>query len=189
MRLTEINAEIGLPWGLGKVGGTWRPDEAERLAAWELLVELATRITLTELRPGEGLLRESLNSLHAIFGITREILRRYGPNVARASSGESTPISFGVLAIAVLNGGIRPLLTYWHPTLADYEQRRPTTTSSIEWERTWDRADELRDELDIVRNLLTAFAGIIAEVCDARPVSNSLVFKVPNPPGQLRPRG
>ena len=71
MQLAEVNAEIGLPWGLGKVGGTWRPDEAERSASWELLVELTTRVSLSELPPGEGLLRESLSSLHALFGLTR----------------------------------------------------------------------------------------------------------------------
>jgi hypothetical protein len=111
MPVTEINAELGLPWGLGKVGGTWRPDEAERSAAWELLVELATRVALTKLRPGDGLLRESLTSLHGLFPITRDILRRYGPSVVKVSADRGF-VSFGVLAISVLNGGIRPLLSF-----------------------------------------------------------------------------
>lgn len=180
--LTEVNAELGLPWGLGKIGGTWQPDDSERSAAWELLVELATRVALTKLRPGEGLLRESLSSLNGLFPITRDILRRYGPGVVKASAEEGF-VSLGVLAISVLNGGIRPLLSYWHPTLSDHEQRRPSGTSAIEWERNWSRAGDLRHDLETVQSLLMTFAGLIAEVCNARPLIQPLWLSVPDPPG------
>src|SRR4051812_39335975 len=142
MQLREVNAELGLPWGLGKVGGTWTPDEEERNAAWEMLVELSTRIALVNLRPGQGLLREALTSHYSLFAITREILRRHGAATAQPDPRRGSTVSFAALAISVLNGAIRPLLAYWHPTLADYEQRRPSEISSIEWERLWERADE-----------------------------------------------
>jgi hypothetical protein len=182
MPLAEVNAEIGLPWGLGKVGGTWRPDEGERLAAWEMLVELSTRVSMADLRPGEGLLREALASLHALFDITRDILRRHGPSVAKSSSAHGR-VSFGFLAIAVLNGGIRPLLAYWHPTLLDHEQTRPSGVTAIEWERSWSRVADLRADLAKVRELLTTYAGIMADVCDARPLLVAVDFRVPEPPG------
>jgi hypothetical protein len=41
-----------------------------------------TRIAVVSLGPDEGLLREALASLHSLFAITRDILRRYGPNIA-----------------------------------------------------------------------------------------------------------
>src|SRR5438876_4543781 len=57
--------------------------DVERRAAWKLYVELNTRIATQPLRPSEGLLREALSSLYAIFGITRDILKEAGPGVAR----------------------------------------------------------------------------------------------------------
>jgi hypothetical protein len=68
------NVELTLPF-LGKVSGQWAPDEAERQAAWEMYVELATRITIQPLAPGEGLLREALTSYYSLFATTRTILR------------------------------------------------------------------------------------------------------------------
>jgi hypothetical protein len=184
MPLEEVNAEIGLPWGLGKVGGTWRPDDAERAAAWEMLVELSTRISLAELRPGEGLLREALTSHYALFGVTRDVLRRHGAATARSDSARGGTVSFAALSISMLNGAIRPLLAYWHPMLRDYEERKPAQISSVDWERRWDRAEVLRRELADVRSTLLAYAGLIADVCDARPVLGAIGFTPPHPPGQ-----
>ncbi|MCM3689051.1 hypothetical protein [Kocuria rosea] len=184
MPLEEVNAEIGLPWGLGKVGGTWRPDDAERAAAWEMLVELSTRVALAELRPGEGLLREALSSHYALFGVTRDLLRRHGVATARPNFVQEGTVSFAALSISMLNGAIRPLLAYWHPVLRDYEERKPWEVSSIDWERQWDKAEVLRKELADVRSTLMAYAGLIADVCDARPVLGAINFNPPCPPGQ-----
>lgn len=43
-----------------EISGTWEPDEAERRAAWELCVELITRVAVVKLGTAEGLLREAL---------------------------------------------------------------------------------------------------------------------------------
>jgi hypothetical protein len=51
--LTEMFRECG-----------WKPNDAERDAAWERYVELATRIAVVPLRGGEGLIREALTSLY-----------------------------------------------------------------------------------------------------------------------------
>jgi hypothetical protein len=184
MALEEVNAEIGLPWGLGKVGGTWRPDDSERAAAWEMLVELSTRIALAELRPGEGLLREALTSHYALFGVTRDVLRRHGAATARPDFARESTVSFAALSISMLNGAIRPLLAYWHPMLRDYEERKPAEISSIDWERQWDKAEILRKELADVRRTLHTYAGLIADVCAARSVLGAIDFKPPCPPGQ-----
>ena len=68
--------------------------------------------------------------------------------------------------------------------LRDYEERKPAEISSIDWERQWDRAGVLRKELADVRSTLLAYAGLIADVCDARPVLGAINFKPPQPPGQ-----
>lgn len=81
-RLVEVNVALELPY-LGRIAGVWKPDEEEQNAAWELYIELMTRVSVAELSPHEGLLRESLSSLYGIFTTTRQILRTHGPTVAR----------------------------------------------------------------------------------------------------------
>src|SRR5208282_2714291 len=98
-----------------------------------IYVELATRISIVELQPEEGLLREALGSLYSLFGTTREILRKYGPTVGKPK-GEGR-LSFGLLAVAVLNIVLRPVLSKWHPVLEDYESTKPAGMSPSEHER------------------------------------------------------
>lgn len=161
-RLAEVNVELQLPY-IGKIGGVWQPDEREQDAAWEMYVELVTRISVTELQPGEGLLRESLSSLYSIFTTTRQILREHGPSVARPKGdGE---LSFGYIAISVLNFALRPVLTKWHPLLLDYEHRREASVSPLRHEEAWERATELRQVLNQVRCVLIDYAGLLAQIC------------------------
>src|SRR3954454_6461879 len=96
-RRKQFKVSLNLPFGLGGVEQTWEPNDAERRAAWELYVELATRVATVSLPADAGLQREALTSLYALFGVTREILRRYGPEVAQPKDTGSA--SFGTLAV------------------------------------------------------------------------------------------
>jgi hypothetical protein len=159
--LKSIEVSLNLPWGLGGVKGTWAPDEHERDAAWEMYVELITRVAVEELGPGEGLLREALTSLYSLFQTTRGILREHGPSVARAKGGGD--YSFGQLAVIILNEVLRPLLAKWHPLLSDWESRRPSDVSQLEHERRWPENAGLREELDAIRPTLSQYAAMLAD--------------------------
>lgn len=89
----------------------FKPDPTTRKAAWELYVELVTRVAIEPLQLNHGLLRESLSSLYSLFPTTRQILRQAGPGVGASRH------SVGGIAIAVLNKGLRPFLAKWHPLL------------------------------------------------------------------------
>jgi hypothetical protein len=89
---------------LGFLEGEFNPHDADRAAAWELYVELLTRITTQYLAPEDGDEQAALESVYVIFPLTREILRRHG-----SGSGE-----FAKLAIPVLNQMIRPFTAKWH---------------------------------------------------------------------------
>ena len=161
VNLSEVNVELTLPF-VGKLSGKWQPDENERAAAWEMYVELVTRISVAELGPDEGLLREALSSLHALFEITRGILRAHGPVVAQPKG--KGPYSFGYLAVAVLNTVLRPRLAHWHPLLLDHENGKPAATSASAWEQQWPHGAELRQEIVRTRAELTAYADLLAQV-------------------------
>ncbi len=145
--------------------GGWEPNQAERDAAWELYVELVTRVSVVGLGPDEGLLREALDSFYSLFGSTRDILRKYGPSVARPS--RRTSLSFGNIAVEVLNRVVRPMLATWHPRLERYERACPEDVSVAEHERNWTQAAELREAIDATRVMLVEYASLLGEVCGA----------------------
>ena len=93
-----------LKLNLGFLQGEFAPRDPDRAAAWELYVELLTRITTQHLPPADGDEKTALESVHALFPLTRDILRRHG-----SGAGE-----FAKLAIPVLNQIIRPFTAKWH---------------------------------------------------------------------------
>ena len=65
--------------------------------------------------------RDTLTSIHDVFDLTRNILRKHGADASKGSAGN---ISLAVIAVRVLNEVFRPVLSKWHPTLTEYESRR-----------------------------------------------------------------
>ncbi|MFN0179285.1 MAG: hypothetical protein ACKVZ0_10840, partial [Gemmatimonadales bacterium] len=167
MPLKKVTFALRAPFG--EIGGEWELDRVEQEAAWEMYVELATRVTVVPLGADEGLLREALTSFYTVFGSTREILRRHGPAVAKVpkTADDTGKHSFGYIAAWVLNGAVRPLLARWHPLLEDWEAQRPLTTSRRDHERAWAHHDDLRAEISAVRSVLTDYAWILAQACEA----------------------
>lgn len=162
-KLTSIKVSLSLPY-IGSIEGTWEPDEKEKSASWEMYIELITRISIVELKPDEGLLREALSSLYSLFDTTRGILREYGPSIARPK--KESNLSFGFLAVAILNTVLRPVLAKWHPLLLHHENMKPASQSPFEHEKQWNMNKQLRQELKQVRNILLQYANLLAEVAE-----------------------
>ncbi|WP_438486828.1 hypothetical protein [Streptomyces sp. S186] len=179
-RPAEVAVKFTVPF-VGEISGIWRPDDAERKAAWELYVELITRVSVIELGPTEGVLREALSSHYTLFTTTRDILRRYGPDVApRSRQGQ---ITFGSLAVTVLNAVVRPLLTRWHPALAEHEAARPSGTAPQRHEHEWEYEAELREELRTSRQALAELARVLAEVAGAADLLDPRSPRLPDQAG------
>ena len=165
-RLANIRINLKIP-GFGGISGTWEPDEAEIRAAWELYVEMATRSPLGGFSPQEGSAREALNSIYSLFDTTRAILRSYGPAVACPKGG--LKLSFGYLAISMLNHVLRPLLTEWHPRLQQWERENPTLT-----EMDWPGRSDLLEALGSTESLLRQYAKLFTEVAEVPELTEEL---------------
>ena len=76
----------------------------DRDAAWELYIEMLTRIVTQPLPSESGDEATALDSVYSLFGITREILRRRGRRT----------VQFSKVAIPVLNQIVRPFTAKWH---------------------------------------------------------------------------
>jgi len=152
-KLTSV--KIKIPW-VGEA--EWNADPKERNAAWSLYVELVTRISVQALPANEGSLREVLTSLHSLFDSTRQILKAAGPDIGASIT------SVGGIAIAVLNRGIRPFLSRWHPALSDWELRRDASLSPGEHERKWPELNHFRSELSKLRVDLESYSEGLATI-------------------------
>ena len=73
-------------------------EDADREAAWELYIEMLTRIVTQPLPSEVGDEQTALDSVYSLFATTREILRRRGRDT----------IGFSKVAIPVLNQVVRP---------------------------------------------------------------------------------
>jgi hypothetical protein len=104
--------------------------------------------------------REAMNSLYTLFGTTREILREAGPDVGASRE------SVGGLAIAVLNKGLRPFLSKWHPVLQVWEAKRAGDRSPKEHESMWVEEQIARRELSILRCELEIYAHALAQLAE-----------------------
>jgi hypothetical protein len=151
---------VSLPFGIGSA--EWEADPTERNAAWSLYIELVTRIAVQFLEVDQGSLREALNSLYSLFSSTREILREAGPNVGASRN------SVGGISIAVLNNGLRPFLSKWHPLLQDWEAKRASDLSPKEYEENWVDEPQLRNELLALRMDLEKYSNALAEIAGVK---------------------
>lgn len=103
--------ELFRRWGLSSIKLNvgfaeleFEPTEDDMTAAWDMYVELLTRITIQPLEEGTGDEATALTSIYALFDITRAILKEKG----RLAS------NFAKVAIIVLNQVIRPFTARWH---------------------------------------------------------------------------
>ena len=75
-----------------------------RKAAWDLYIEMETRITTQPLDPKHGDEETALKSVFSLFQTTREILLKQGPDC----------VVFAKIAIEILNQKVRPFTAKWH---------------------------------------------------------------------------
>jgi hypothetical protein len=120
----------------------WEPKEPDKDAAWELYIELLTRITTQYLQPEEGDEKTALESVHKIFDLTRTTIKKHKRDC----------IEFTKIAILVLNQIIRPFTAKWH---------REMLAGVFEKE---EKRREFRDELRPLQVKLRNYTKMLADM-------------------------
>lgn len=125
-------------------------DRSDQDAAWELYVEMLLRVVTQPLPSEGGDEATALNSIYALFPVTREILRRRGRSA----------ISFSKVAIPVLNQIVRPFTTKWHPlsltgALCEQEKRH-----------------EFRRDLEALQRDLRNYNRLLAQIAGVEDLTN-----------------
>lgn len=126
-------------------------NDAQR-TAWEMFVEVSTRVATQPLADDEGFLREASSSLYHLFSRTRELLAQSQPT--KVSRGRTVEY----LALTMLNRELRPFLSKWHPLLTAFEQ------SSGHNEAAWEHNASCREQLEGLRQRLVEYAVSFARL-------------------------
>lgn len=123
----------------------WKPQDEDRAAAWDLYVELLTRITTQPLNDAHGDELTALKSVFSLFGTTREVMKNNGRHC----------IEFTKIAVVVLNQIIRPFTAKWHGLS---EQDCFSDTDQCQMFRS--ELSELQSKLRIYSKMLADMAGV-----------------------------
>ena len=116
--------------------------EADKDAAWELYVEMLTRIVTQPFPSEAGDEKTALDSVYSLFSSTREILRRRGRGT----------IQFSKVAIPVLNQVVRPFTAKWH---------KESQIGALSDES---KQAEFRNELRLLQGDLRNYNRMLAEI-------------------------
>ena len=82
----------------------WNPTPQDRAAAWQLFIQLRTRISTRALHFRSGKEAAALASVHTLFTTTRDIIAVQGPDCRH----------FSVFAVALLDQPLSPFTSKWH---------------------------------------------------------------------------
>ncbi len=137
MNMKLVDAEI-----------SFKPSDQD--AAWELYIEMLTRIVTQPLPSEAGDEQTALDSVYSLFSTTREILRRRGRRT----------LQFSKVAIPVLNQVVRPFTAKWHKeSLADAFQEEC-------------KRKEFREELETLQEDLRNYNRMLAKIAEVEDLTD-----------------
>jgi len=130
----------------------WEPSDPDKDAAWDLYVELLTRITTQELPKEHGVEEIALGSVYKIFELTRRTLKEHGRKAE----------NFTRIAIIVLNQIIRPFTAKWHLL---------SNQGAFSEE---DKCVKFRAELAKLQGALIIYTKLLSDLADVEDMSEML---------------
>jgi hypothetical protein len=135
----------------GWAEATFRANNADKQAAWEMYIEMLTRIVTQPLPEEHGDEKAALNSIYQLFPLTREILKR---NTFDCEN-------FALVAIVVLNQIVRPFTAKWH---------RLSLAGNLD---TPKGKKQFRIELADLQIKLTNYARMLAKIADVEDLTQT----------------
>lgn len=189
-RFRMSSVSVPLAFGLGSA--TFDTTATDRVLAWRFYVQLVTRKAALPFKDEDGdLVSETFDSLYDLFTVARSLLSDLPPSKHLGRQGIAS------LVIAVLNSGVRPLLTRWHADfrrwwngalqLPDNATRTPQAI-----QREYPRYDQLVADLERTNTELSKFADELLDIASGRsrhPVPSGRIKPLPPAQGEADDEG
>ena len=162
---SSYSVNVGLPFNLGS--RTYDTTPRDRIVAWKLYVQLATRKAAVPFDESYDLISDVYDSLFALFGITRDLLLELPPHEFEREDG------MALLLLRVTNDGLRPHLTRWQSDFRRWWEAAVKATdnhgkSPQEVQRQYPRYTELVSDLQRTNTELSKLADELLTIARAR---------------------
>ena len=122
----------------------------DQKAAWDLYVEMVTRITTQPLDREHFDEKTALDSVYSLFQTTREILLAQGPDC----------MVFAKIAIEILNQKVRPFTTKWYYKNLEGAFDDPAA------------CEEFQNELELLQEILRAYTRTLAVLAGIEDITS-----------------
>lgn len=144
--------KYGLDFGVNFLKRPWNRNvqNNNKKAAWDLYMEMVTRITTQPLDPEHGDEKTALDSVYSLFQTTRDILLAQGPDC----------VEFAQIAIVILNQEVRPFTAKWH---------RKSLAGAFD---NANECNEFRSELELLQKILRAYMRTLAVLAGIEDITN-----------------
>jgi len=128
----------------------WNPSEPDKSAAWELYIELLTRVTTQNLATSHGDEETALNSVYSLFPTTRQIIKSNGKDC----------LEFTKIAVVILNQKVRPFTAKWHKV-------------SVEGGfKVAENCENFRQELSELQTILRKYTQMLADMAGVEDLTS-----------------
>lgn len=142
----ELNS---LKLNLNYIEAEFTTNDNDKDAAWEMYVELVTRILTQNLNETDGDEETALTSVYSLFGITRDILKQKGRKCD----------AFSKIAVIILNQIVRPFTAKWHKRKLE---------GALE---NKEGCIEFRNELKELQKELRKYAALLADIAEVEDIT------------------
>ncbi len=139
----------GLKAKAGFVEMDFMPNVVDKNAAWEMYVEMQTRVMTQELDDDVGDEGTALQSIYTLFELTRDVLKKYGRHAP----------DFSRIALFIINEKIRPFTAKWHKLSIDDAFKDEN------------QCKKFRKELKELQIVLIAYASILGDMAGVEGLS------------------
>ena len=143
-------SKLGVSFTKKRLKAALNSNDIRKKAAWDLYVEMKTRITTQPLDPKHGDEKTALRSVYSLFKTTRGILKKYGPDCSE----------FSEIALAVLNQKVRPFTARWHRKKLKGAFKSKT------------KCAKFRKELASLQKVLRAYTVVLAKMAGVENTKN-----------------
>ena len=127
----------------------WSPREADRSLAWDIYVELMTRISVQQLKDNHGNSKTALESVYSLFPLSRERMKIHGVECAHAAT----------LITTFLNKRVRWFTAKWHPFALQIDEGSEKCDLSKCAEFRAELREKIQPTLKRLANALSVLAG------------------------------
>ncbi len=158
----------------------FKAQREDRRIAWEIFVQIRTRIAAVDFRENEDSLLHINKSLYELFSFIRDkILSLPLKTVTRDKNGNLVEFY-----LAILNDGIRPFLTKWHISVSHFhEKMKDSGKSAIEIDKEFlEKNPSILGDVKSLNQRMKKFASVLHRIAKGEEFTDRIDDGLQSPP-------